>query len=86
MTEEEQKLFRLYGKLPNKKDLLQNKLKVGLLLHSLTPSYHTHIYVFARNVNISIQGTMPFPKPVKPPTVASPPLEVSTRFQKIFHT
>ncbi|MCJ1225434.1 hypothetical protein MMC12_002083 [Toensbergia leucococca] len=26
-TEEEQKLFRLYGKLPNKKDLLQNKLK-----------------------------------------------------------
>ncbi|KAL8763772.1 MAG: hypothetical protein Q9194_007257 [Teloschistes cf. exilis] len=27
MTEEEQKLFRLYGKLPNKKDLLQNKLK-----------------------------------------------------------
>lgn len=28
MTEEEQKLFRLYGKLPNKKDLLQNKLKV----------------------------------------------------------
>ena len=29
MTEEEQKLFRLYGKLPNKKDLLQNKLKVS---------------------------------------------------------
>ncbi|KAM0715275.1 hypothetical protein Q7P37_008773 [Cladosporium fusiforme] len=27
LTEEEQKLFRLYGKLPNKKDLLQNKLK-----------------------------------------------------------
>ncbi|KAL8989476.1 MAG: hypothetical protein Q9169_008351 [Polycauliona sp. 2 TL-2023] len=27
MSEEEQKLFRLYGKLPNKKDLLQNKLK-----------------------------------------------------------
>ncbi|KAL8889725.1 MAG: hypothetical protein Q9215_003022 [Flavoplaca cf. flavocitrina] len=27
MNEEEQKLFRLYGKLPNKKDLLQNKLK-----------------------------------------------------------
>lgn len=29
LNEEEQKLFRLYGKLPNKKDLLQNKLKVG---------------------------------------------------------
>lgn len=27
LTEEEQKLFRLYGKLPNKRDLLQNKLK-----------------------------------------------------------
>jgi len=27
MTAEEAKLFRLYGKLPNKKDLLQNKLK-----------------------------------------------------------
>jgi hypothetical protein len=28
MTDQEAKLFRLYGKLPNKKDLLQNKLKV----------------------------------------------------------
>ncbi|KAK6431802.1 hypothetical protein LTR95_012035 [Oleoguttula sp. CCFEE 5521] len=27
LTEEEQKLFRLYGKLPNKKDLLQKKLQ-----------------------------------------------------------
>ncbi|KAL8676230.1 MAG: hypothetical protein Q9186_007231 [Xanthomendoza sp. 1 TL-2023] len=27
LNEEEQKLLRLYGKLPNKKDLLQNKLK-----------------------------------------------------------
>ncbi|KAL9092514.1 MAG: hypothetical protein Q9165_004318 [Trypethelium subeluteriae] len=36
MTEEEQKLFRLYGKLPNKKDLLQNKLKVHHLA-SLLP-------------------------------------------------
>lgn len=25
---DEQRLFRMYGKLPNKKDLLQNKLKV----------------------------------------------------------
>jgi hypothetical protein len=28
MSPDEAKLFRLYGKLPNKKDLLQNKLKV----------------------------------------------------------
>ncbi|KAK5116704.1 hypothetical protein LTR62_007378 [Meristemomyces frigidus] len=27
LSEEEAKLFRLYGKLPNRKDLLQNKLK-----------------------------------------------------------
>ncbi|RPA95140.1 Endosulfine-domain-containing protein, partial [Choiromyces venosus 120613-1] len=27
MNEEEQKLFRLYGKLPSKKDILKNKLK-----------------------------------------------------------
>ncbi|EDP43154.1 hypothetical protein MGL_2750 [Malassezia globosa CBS 7966] len=27
LTEEEQKLFRLYGKLPNRKDLVANKLK-----------------------------------------------------------
>ncbi|KAI9815007.1 MAG: hypothetical protein M1827_002850 [Pycnora praestabilis] len=27
LSEDEQRLFRLYGKLPNKKDLLQNKLK-----------------------------------------------------------
>lgn len=28
LNEEEQKLFRLYGKLPNRKDILSNKLKV----------------------------------------------------------
>ncbi|KAF2142618.1 uncharacterized protein K452DRAFT_195315, partial [Aplosporella prunicola CBS 121167] len=27
LSAEEQRLFRLYGKLPNRKDLLQNKLK-----------------------------------------------------------
>ncbi|KAJ5112125.1 cAMP-regulated phosphoprotein family protein Igo1 [Penicillium argentinense] len=27
MTSDEQRLFRMYGKMPNKKDLLQNKLK-----------------------------------------------------------
>lgn len=29
LTEEEQKLFRLYGKLPTRKDILGNKLKVS---------------------------------------------------------
>ena len=29
MSPDEQRLFRLYGKLPTKRDLLQNKLKVG---------------------------------------------------------
>lgn len=33
LSADEQRLFRLYGKLPNKKDLLQNKLKVRLSLH-----------------------------------------------------
>lgn len=28
LSSDEQRLFRMYGKLPNKKDLLQNKLKV----------------------------------------------------------
>lgn len=28
LSEEEQKLFRLYGKLPTRKDLVGNKLKV----------------------------------------------------------
>ena len=31
LTEEEQKLFRLYGKLPTRKDVVGNKLKVGSL-------------------------------------------------------
>lgn len=34
LSPDEQRLFRLYGKLPNKKDLLQNKLKV--VTHLLT--------------------------------------------------
>lgn len=42
LTPEEQRLLRLYGKLPTKKDLLQNKLKVdkntfGLLLSFVHP-------------------------------------------------
>jgi hypothetical protein len=36
MSEEEQKIFRLYGKVPNTKDLLQNKFKVRLPQSSLS--------------------------------------------------
>jgi hypothetical protein len=34
MSPDEARLFRLYGKLPNKKDLLQNKLKVNSTLET----------------------------------------------------
>lgn len=40
MSADEQRLFRMYGKLPNKKDLLQNKLKVRLQV--LIPSSLRH--------------------------------------------
>lgn len=63
-NEEEQKLFRLYGKLPNKKDLLQNKLKVrdssGLSVRSLPI-----ILTVVRSASISIPGTTPSPKLAK---------------------
>ena len=35
LSEEEQKVFRLYGKLPDRKDLLANKLKVRVALRAL---------------------------------------------------
>lgn len=38
LSPDEARLFRLYGKLPNKKDLLQNKLKVRWpAMYSLAP-------------------------------------------------
>lgn len=39
LSADEQRLFRLYGKLPNKKDLLQNKLKVRTPLNSPPESH-----------------------------------------------
>lgn len=39
MSPDEQRLFRMYGKLPDKKNLLQNKLKVHH--HHFTPSSST---------------------------------------------
>lgn len=38
LSADEQRLFRLYGKLPNKKDLLQNKLKVYSLATFPSPA------------------------------------------------
>jgi hypothetical protein len=35
LSPDEQRLFRLYGKLPNSKDLIQNKLKVRTTISSL---------------------------------------------------
>lgn len=41
LTADEQRLLRLYGKLPNKKDLLQNKLKVRLPFPAASPFYRS---------------------------------------------
>jgi hypothetical protein len=35
LSPDEQRLLRLYGKMPTKKDVLQNKLKVGCLISVL---------------------------------------------------
>ncbi|KAK5790974.1 hypothetical protein VI817_006283 [Penicillium citrinum] len=44
MSSDEQRLFRLYGKMPNKKDLLQNKLKVFKFASILfTPLLSSHL-------------------------------------------
>jgi hypothetical protein len=40
MSPDEQRLFRMYGKLPDKKNLLQNKLKVLTLLFSVSTTTH----------------------------------------------
>lgn len=41
LSPEEQRLFRLYGKMPNKKDVLQNKLKVSYMLPLPSPQTPT---------------------------------------------
>ena len=40
MSEEDQKLFRLYGKLPSKRDFLQKKLEVCSSYHKNEWSDH----------------------------------------------
>lgn len=62
LSPDEQRLLRLYGKVPTKKDLLQNKLKVRL---SLLPPHFIRLHLkysdqtsLFRNANTSILGTM----------------------------
>src|SRR5690242_14350724 len=77
MSPEEAKLFRLYGKLPNKKDLLQNKLKVSF--HSTSAILgHGELTRLHRSASTSTAATMPFPRPAKPQTWASPKSAAST--------
>jgi cAMP-regulated phosphoprotein/endosulfine conserved region len=73
LSADEQRLFRLYGKLPNKKDLLQNKLKV---LNIILGSFFANDVI--RNVNTSTLATMLSPKQAKPLTPASRQLAPST--------
>ena len=59
MTEEEQKIFRLYGKVPNTKDLLQNKLKVSStdpLSFSQSHNYQLGTQVFRQRRLCSFKG------------------------------
>ena len=62
LSPDEAKLFRLYGKLPNKKDLLQNKLKVRcqphlrLLPRSLTATLQERKYFDSGDYALSKAG------------------------------
>ena len=70
MSADEQRLFRLYGKLPNKKDLLQNKLKVSIfsvLIASLEPELTRLSH---RSASTSTAAIMPSPKLAKLQTSA----------------
>lgn len=80
-------MLRLYGKMPNKKDLLQNKLKVRLLLR-LSPCFQTDppTFIVIRSGNISIRVTMPSARPEKPQTSASPISAPNTPSPKTFLT
>lgn len=82
MSADEQRLFRLYGKLPNKKDLLQNKLKVihslAMVCLNLTPN--------PRNANTLIQAITLSLKRAKPPIQVSLPLAPNIPRPKKFLT
>ena len=71
----------MYGKLPNKKDLLQNKLKVSLsLVRDIL--FRISSECLPRSVNISTRATMLSPKPVKVPMSASLRWAPNTRFPR----
>lgn len=72
-SEEEKKVFRMYGKLPDRKDLLDHKLKVrelGHIIFCYSSSEKTKrkvcvYFLFCRSVNTLILEIMHFPKLVK---------------------
>jgi len=69
MSEQEAKLFRLYGKLPNKKDLLQNKLKERKYFDS--GDYALSKAGKAGDVGVTLVGRE-HPNPEKIPHIAPP--------------
>jgi len=66
MSPEEQRLFRLYGKLPNRNDLLQNKLKVCIFKESTCCAHYKADTSCDRNASTSIAVITLSPKLVKP--------------------
>ena len=80
MSPDEQRLFRLYGKLPTKRDLLQNKLKVGdsrprLFWRPLSDP-------IGRSGNTSILAIMHWVRPAKLQMSALPTLDLVTHSLK----
>ncbi|KAI9680557.1 MAG: hypothetical protein M1817_003997 [Caeruleum heppii] len=69
LSEEEQKVFRLYGKLPNKTDLLQNKLKERKYFDS--GDYALSKAGKASDVGVTEMGTQ-HPVPENIPHLTSP--------------
>ncbi|KAI9832366.1 MAG: hypothetical protein M1838_005645 [Thelocarpon superellum] len=69
LSEEEQKVFRLYGKLPNKRDLIQNKLKERKYFDS--GDYALSKAGKASDVGVTQMGTQ-HPVPENIPHLTSP--------------
>jgi len=70
LSEEEQKVFRLYGKLPNTRDLLQNKLKERKYFDS--GDYALSKAGKASDVGVTSIGSQ-HPLPENIPHLTSPP-------------
>jgi hypothetical protein len=70
MSPDEQRLFRMYGKLPDKKNLLQNKLKVTTPFPSILCPHHKPLTHNNRvkSANTSTAATTPSAKPAKQAT------------------